>query len=123
MKSTLSRLSRRKFLRLAGGGVAWSLIPGCSKQPAPPPEVKVLPPVQEPPVAFPARTNWAGNVQFDGELVRPNSVEELRQIVRRVAKVRPLGTGHSFSPVAKPAAGGTQISLARFTDVTVNDDG
>ena len=45
--------------------------------------------------------NWAGNVAFDpARVARPRSVDELRQVVSSSPRVRALGTGHSFSPVA-----------------------
>jgi xylitol oxidase len=47
-------------------------------------------------------TNWAGNVTFgERELVRPRSVEELQDIVRRNDRVKALGSRHSFSPIAE----------------------
>lgn len=45
-------------------------------------------------------TNWAGNVRFGAARVhRPESVGELRRIVRDSRRVRALGSGHSFSPL------------------------
>jgi xylitol oxidase len=45
--------------------------------------------------------NWAGNVEFSArELRRPASVAELRDLVAGSDRVRALGTGHSFSPIA-----------------------
>ena len=45
--------------------------------------------------------NWARNVTFAPErVVRPRSVDELRGVVASTARVRALGTRHSFSPVA-----------------------
>lgn len=45
--------------------------------------------------------NWAGNVAFTAaRLTRPRSVEELCDVVASARRVRALGTGHSFSPVA-----------------------
>ena len=46
-------------------------------------------------------TNWAGNVTFSARRVlRPRSVEQLQELVARSDRVRALGSGHSFSPVA-----------------------
>jgi xylitol oxidase len=46
-------------------------------------------------------TNWAGNVAFAAPaLIRPASADELRAEVARSEKVRVLGAGHSFSPIA-----------------------
>jgi alditol oxidase len=45
--------------------------------------------------------NWAGNVTFAAErLHRPGSVPELQRLVARSARVRALGTGHSFNRLA-----------------------
>jgi xylitol oxidase len=47
------------------------------------------------------RSNWAGNVRFSPDRVaRPRSVAELADVVGGSTRVRVLGTGHSFSPVA-----------------------
>lgn len=55
--------------------------------------------------------NWAGNVTFraSGRL-RPGSVAELQRLVATSAVVHPLGTGHSFSPVADTT--GSLVSVA-----------
>ncbi|GAA3016353.1 FAD-binding protein [Streptomyces fulvorobeus] len=48
-----------------------------------------------------AVTNWAGNVRFSArELVRPASLDELRQVVAGGRQIRVLGSGHSFNTVA-----------------------
>lgn len=56
---------------------------------------------------FPAVTthrNWAGNVVFSAhERHHPTSVEQLQELVAGCTKIRALGTGHSFSPVADTA--------------------
>ena len=45
--------------------------------------------------------NWAGNIAFSpASVARPSSVAELAETVARARRVRVLGTGHSFSPVA-----------------------
>ncbi|BAJ31724.1 MULTISPECIES: D-arabinono-1,4-lactone oxidase [Kitasatospora] len=46
-------------------------------------------------------TNWAGNLVFGARAVhRPRALDELRELVRRSERIRALGSGHSFSPVA-----------------------
>jgi xylitol oxidase len=46
-------------------------------------------------------TNWAESITFQAEtLATPASVEELQSLVADAAKVRVLGTGHSFSDIA-----------------------
>ena len=50
-------------------------------------------------------TNWAGNVTFTtADVLRPQSTGELQAIVARTPKLRVLGAGHSFSPVADSPA-------------------
>jgi len=58
-------------------------------------------------------TNWAGNIIYTpGELHRPPSLEALRALVADSARVRVLGSGHSFNEIAEPGAGGVLLSLA-----------
>ena len=58
-----------------------------------------------------APTNWAGNVTFSAaRLHRPDSIGELRKLVGSSAKVRALGTGHSFNRIADTP--GDLISVA-----------
>ena len=57
------------------------------------------------------RTNWAGNVAFGApDFYRPARLAELQAIVARAARLRVLGTGHSFSDMADSP--GAQVSLA-----------
>jgi xylitol oxidase len=61
--------------------------------------------------------NWAGNVRFEAAgLLRPGSVAELQAVVARERRLRPLGTGHSFSPIADTT--GYLVSLAGLPPVT-----
>ena len=64
-------------------------------------------------------TNWAGNHTFvAAELLQPASVEEIQDIVRSRARIKPLGAGHSFNAIADTP--GTQLSLRRFTDKAID---
>jgi xylitol oxidase len=57
------------------------------------------------------RTNWAGNVAFGAaKLHHPMSIDEVQRIVAGSERVRALGSGHSFNPIADTV--GDQISLA-----------
>ena len=74
-------------------------------------------PVQTPATAL---TNWAGNVTFHArEVHRPDTVEELRQLVARSRSVRALGSGHSFSGVADTQ--GDLVSVAGLPAVVELD--
>jgi xylitol oxidase len=54
--------------------------------------------------------NWAGNIAFAAHTqAHPRSLEELQQTVRSARKVRVLGSGHSFNPIAD--TGDTLVSL------------
>jgi xylitol oxidase len=58
-----------------------------------------------------ALRNWAGNVTFAARRVlRPRTVGELQEVVAASTRLRPLGSGHSFSPVAD--TDGDLVSLA-----------
>ncbi|MFE4603161.1 FAD-binding protein [Kitasatospora indigofera] len=68
-----------------------------------------------------ARTNWARNVTFGAERFhRPESVDELRQIVGSGRSVRALGTGHSFNTVAD--TDGDLVSVAGLPPVIDIDE-
>jgi alditol oxidase len=56
------------------------------------------------------RTNWAGNVAFAAPgFYCPSSLSELQALVARSARIRVLGTGHSFNDLADSP--GAQVSL------------
>ncbi|GHB20307.1 putative xylitol oxidase [Streptomyces viridiviolaceus] len=58
-------------------------------------------------------TNWAGNITYSAkELLRPHSLDALRALVADSARVRVLGSGHSFNEIAEPGAEGVLLSLA-----------
>lgn len=58
-------------------------------------------------------TNWAGNITYAAkELHRPRSLDALGSLVAGSAKVRVLGSGHSFNEIAEPGADGVLLSLA-----------
>lgn len=60
--------------------------------------------------------NWAGNVTFTAaRYCRPSTVDELRTLVAGSTRVRALGAGHSFNPIADTT--GTLVSLAGLPSV------
>ncbi len=65
--------------------------------------------------------NWAGNIQYrPSEVLRPASVDELRDMVVSADRVRVLGTRHSFNDIADADA---LISLEGLgDDVVVGPD-
>ncbi|MEO8335888.1 MAG: FAD-binding protein [bacterium] len=66
-----------------------------------------------------AERNWAGNYAYAAPVHRPESIEQLQDLVRTSDKVRALGTRHSFNGIADTH--GALISLARFDRVTSLD--
>ncbi|WP_333738686.1 FAD-binding protein [Streptomyces sp. IBSBF 2806] len=61
-------------------------------------------------------TNWAGNIVFAAkEVHRPRSLDELRSLVAGSARVRALGSGHSFNKIAEPGGDGVLLSLDGLT--------
>jgi alditol oxidase len=64
--------------------------------------------------------NWAGNYTYSAAVVhRPESIEQLQDLIRRNDKVRALGTRHSFNGIAD--TNGALTSLANFDRVTALD--
>lgn len=65
-----------------------------------------------------AETNWAGNVCYRAERIEtPASLDELAEIVEATARVRVLGSRHSFTDIAD--TDGVLISLAALVDEPV----
>jgi xylitol oxidase len=63
-------------------------------------------------------TNWARNITFTAkEYHRPRSLDELRSLVAASARLRVLGSGHSFNRIADPGAGGVLVSIAALPPV------
>ena len=63
-------------------------------------------------------TNWAGNITYTAkELHRPHSLDALRALVADSAKVRVMGSGHSFNEIAEPGADGVLLSIAALPPV------
>jgi xylitol oxidase len=66
------------------------------------------------------RQNWAGNLTFStNRLYSPASVEEVRQVVKDCAKLRALGSRHSFNTIADSTQ--NQISLAKLNEITLDE--
>ncbi|MFD8721340.1 FAD-binding protein [Streptomyces sp. NPDC059629] len=58
-------------------------------------------------------TNWARNITYTAkEFHRPHSLDALRALVAGSARVRVLGSGHSFNRIADPGPEGVLVSIA-----------
>ena len=63
-------------------------------------------------------TNWAGNITYAAkELHRPRSLDAVRALVAASARVRVLGSGHSFNEIAEPGPEGVLLSIADLPPV------
>lgn len=63
--------------------------------------------------------NWSGSVNCEPDTVEPRSIEEVSEAVAEAEEVRPVGSGHSFSPLV--ATDGTIVSLDSLTGVVDTD--
>ncbi|MFJ5957453.1 FAD-binding protein [Paenarthrobacter sp. NPDC092416] len=66
--------------------------------------------------------NWAGNLEYSSaEVHRPETVEELQQLVADATRIKALGSRHSFNKVAD--TDGTHILLDAFAqEISLNAD-
>jgi len=66
-----------------------------------------------------SRTNWSGNYTYSTDhLDFPKTLEEVQQVVRDHAKLRALGTRHSFNGIADSTA--NQVSLKNLTQMSLD---
>ncbi len=96
-------MDKREFLKVSGGFVAASMMSRAFGEQHPEP-----------------RTNWAGNFTFSTDnLHTPGSVEEVRQVVKKCARLRALGTRHSFNSIADSTQ--NQVSLKKLDQITLDE--
>jgi alditol oxidase len=97
-------MNKREFLKTSGAAVAGGMLSRFAsgqQQSAP-------------------RENWAGNITYSTDHVHsPGSQEEVRAVVKSCAKLRALGTRHSFNTIADSKQ--NQISLKRLDEITIDD--
>ena len=97
-------MDKREFMKTTAAIVAGSMLPRAlaGQEPAGP------------------RENWAGNLTYSTDrLYTPGSVDEVRQVVKSCARLRALGTRHSFNTIADSTQ--NQISLKRLDQIVIND--
>ena len=65
-------------------------------------------------------SNWAGNYIYRAaQIHRPETVEQIQELVIRSAKVKAIGTRHSFNDIADSP--GSLISLEHFDRIVALD--
>ncbi len=80
----MDRMNKRTFLKFLSGAATCSL--GNNRIAWP---------------AEPAFTNWAGNIEYSTDkLYQPNSMDQLRAVIRAHPKLKALGTRHCFNRIA-----------------------
>lgn len=66
------------------------------------------------------RTNWAGNYTYSAQHLQvPESLEEVRDIVKRSTRVKALGARHSFNGIADSTV--NQISLEHLNQIAIDE--
>jgi alditol oxidase len=67
------------------------------------------------------RTNWSGNYTYSTDhLLKPQTVEEVQQLVKKCSKLRALGARHCFNGIADITA--NQISLESLNEIHLDRD-
>ena len=68
-------------------------------------------------------SNWAGNVTDSAAVLSPRTQDELVEMVHSSGaagrRIRPVGSGHSFTPIAQ--AGDTRLSLRHLSGIVAAD--
>jgi xylitol oxidase len=97
-------MNKREFLKTSGAVAAGSMI-------------SHLIPAQE--EAEP-RENWAGNLTYSTDhLHTPADTDEVAAVVKKCAKLRALGTRHSFSTIADSTE--NQVSLKKLDSIEIDE--
>lgn len=97
-------MNKREFLKTSGAIMAGSM-------------VSHIVPAQEPEEP---RENWAGNLTYSTDQLHvPATNDELQQVVKRCARLRALGTRHSFNTIADSTE--NQISLKKFDSIEIDE--
>ena len=97
-------MNKREFLKTSGAVVAGSMLSrfaGGQEEAQP-------------------RENWAGNLTYSTDhLHTPADADELAAVVKKCAKLRALGTRHSFSTIADSTE--NQVSLKKFDSIDIDE--
>ena len=97
-------MDKREFLKTTGAAVAASMLSRFShgqQQPS-------------------AHENWAGNITYSTDHVfSPASADEVRDVVKKCAKLRAVGSRHSFNTIADSDA--NQISLQHLDQIDIDE--
>jgi alditol oxidase len=64
--------------------------------------------------------NWAGNIHYSTDHIHsPATLDEVRDVVKKCAKLRALGSRHSFNRIADSSA--NQVSLDHLNQIEIDD--
>ena len=96
-------MNKREFLKASGAVVAGSML------------ARVVSAQDTTP-----RENWAGNLTYSTDhLYTPETLEDMRKVVKSSPSLRALGTRHSFNTIADSTH--AQISLKRLDQITLDE--
>jgi alditol oxidase len=102
-------MDKRQFLKTSGAFAATAFLPGITSA-----EQKDMSTNTKP------RTNWSGNLTYHTtNLFEPATVADLQQVIKDHPSIRPLGTRHSFNPIADSTQ--AQVSLKNFTQIKLDE--
>jgi xylitol oxidase len=98
-------MDKREFLKSSGAFVAASMLPRMSASAQ----------------TGAHRTNWSGNLTYSTDnLQTPASIDELQKLVKSSARLRALGSRHSFNSIADSRY--EQVSLAHLNEMTLDEN-
>ncbi len=100
-------MDKREFLKASAGFVAASVMERAFSQ-------------EHSATSSGPRTNWAGNLTYsNNQLHMPASLDEVREVVKKCAHLRALGTRHSFNAIADSKY--NQVSLKKLDRIDLDD--
>jgi xylitol oxidase len=96
-------MDKREFLKTSGAFLAGTMLSPLARgeQPSSP------------------RTNWSGNYTYSTDhLYEPETIEQVRQVIKSCSKLRALGARHSFNGIADSTE--NQISLTHLNKMVLD---
>jgi alditol oxidase len=97
-------MDKREFLKASGAIVAGSLLSRAARG------QQASGPLE----------NWAGNITFStSDVHTPGTIDEVRQVMKSCAKLRVIGTRHSFNRIADSDA--NLLSLKRLDSIEIDE--
>ncbi|MDE3106156.1 MAG: FAD-binding protein [Acidobacteriota bacterium] len=107
-------MNKREFLKSSGAFVTGSMLARLAGA-----QTTAMPAIDAIPQDTTDRTNWAGNLHYHTHhLYQPANLEQVREVVQALPKLKPLGARHSFNTIADSDA--AQISLKALDSMVLD---